>query len=73
MLEFLVFSFLDFLQCWQARRILEAPNWNDLNSKKRKITKRYWQREVSPQGIAIQITAQVGEEKGGYNFNGSWS
>lgn len=76
MLEFPVFSFyLDFLKCWQARRILESPNWNNLNSKKKKkkSPKDTDKGSFSPKELSIQITAQVGEEKEGYNFNGSWS
>ena len=76
MLEFPVFSFhLDFLKCWQARRILESPKWNNLNSrkKKKKSPQDTDKRRFSPKELSIQITAQVGEEKEGYNFSGSWS
>lgn len=66
MLEFPVFSFhLDFLKCWKARRILEAPNWNNLNSqKKKKITKDPDKGSFSPKELSVQITVQVGEGKG---------
>lgn len=45
-------SHLDSLKCWQARRILEAPTWDNLTSRppqKKKNHQKILTKEVSPQ------------------------